>query len=126
MTARSQCPFQTHQKALRCNNDRKWPIVLQKSKVAALRIFRENEKRETIADSHTLNRVTEVVSEFNARGSVPPHLYTKDAPTARRIFGYLCKTTFATQSANSRPEGYEAKSNPDPIMHATFGSELKA
>ena len=42
------------------------PIVLQKSKVAALQIFRENEKRETIADSHTLNRVTEVVSEFNA------------------------------------------------------------
>ena len=76
-----------------------WQIVLQKSKVAALRIFRENEKRETIADSHTLNRVAEVVSGFNARGSVPPHLYTKDAPTARRIFGHLCKTTFATESA---------------------------
>jgi hypothetical protein len=35
-------------------------IVLQKSKVAGLRIFRENTKREAIADSYNLNRVTEV------------------------------------------------------------------
>jgi hypothetical protein len=40
------------------------PIVLQKSKVAALRIFRENAKREAIVDSHDLNRVTEVACEF--------------------------------------------------------------
>jgi hypothetical protein len=42
-------------------------IVLQKSKVAGLRIFRENTKRETIADSYNLNRVTEVAYEFNVR-----------------------------------------------------------
>ena len=45
------------------------PIVLQKSKVAAPRIFRENKKQETITQSYTLNRVAEVAGEFNARGS---------------------------------------------------------
>jgi len=74
-------------------------IVLQKSKVAAARIFRENKKRETITDSYPLNRVAEVAGEFNARGSVPSRIYMKAAPTARRIFGHLCKTTFATQSS---------------------------
>jgi hypothetical protein len=43
------------------------PIVLQKSKVAGQRIFRENTKRETIADSYNVNRVTEVACEFNVR-----------------------------------------------------------
>jgi hypothetical protein len=42
-------------------------IVLQKSKVAGLRIFAENPKREAIADSYNLNRATEVACEFNAR-----------------------------------------------------------
>jgi hypothetical protein len=42
-------------------------IVLQKSKVAGLRISRENTKREAIADSYNLNRVTEVACEFNVR-----------------------------------------------------------
>jgi hypothetical protein len=41
------------------------PIVLQKSKVAGLRIFAKNLKREAIADSYDLNRVTEVAYEFN-------------------------------------------------------------
>jgi hypothetical protein len=40
-------------------------IVLQKSKVAGLRIFAKNLKREAIADSYKLNRVTEVAYEFN-------------------------------------------------------------
>src|SRR6202035_2394363 len=78
------------------------PIVLQKSKVAGLRFFRENMKRETIADSYNLNRVTEVACEFNVRRWGPSHLYTKTAPGARRIFDHQCKTTFATQSANRR------------------------
>jgi hypothetical protein len=39
-------------------------IVLQKSKVAGLKIFRENAKQRAIADSYDLNRVTEVASEF--------------------------------------------------------------
>ena len=42
-------------------------IVLQKSKVAGLRIFRENTKREAIANSYNLNRATEVAYEFNVR-----------------------------------------------------------
>ena len=46
-------------------------IVLQNSKVAAPRIFRENKKRETITDSYTLSRGAEIAGEFNARGSVP-------------------------------------------------------
>jgi hypothetical protein len=43
------------------------PIVLQKSKVAGRRIFRENTKRGSIADSYNLNRITEVACEFNVR-----------------------------------------------------------
>ena len=43
------------------------PILLQKSKVADLRIFRENTKREAIANSYNLNRVTEVACEFYVR-----------------------------------------------------------
>jgi hypothetical protein len=77
------------------------PILLQKSKVATPRIFREDKRWETIADSYTLNRVAEIAGEFDARGHVPPHLYTEDAPTARRIFDHLCKTTFATVSPES-------------------------
>ncbi len=73
-------------------------IVLQKSKVAAPRIFSENKKRETIANSYILNRVAEVAGELDVRGRLPPRLYTKDAPTARRIFDHLCETTFATLS----------------------------
>jgi hypothetical protein len=48
-------------------NVRCYSIVLQKSKVAGLRIFRENTKREAIADSYHLNRVSEVAYEFNVR-----------------------------------------------------------
>ena len=42
-------------------------ILLQKSKVAGPRIFRENTKREAIADSYSLSRVTEVACEFDVR-----------------------------------------------------------
>jgi len=79
------------------------PIVLQNSKVAGLRIFLENAKRETIADSYNLNRVSEVAREFKVRRWGPSHLYTKTAPVARRIFDHQCKTTFATQSTRKRP-----------------------
>jgi hypothetical protein len=43
------------------------PIVLQKSKVAELKILRENTKQRAIADSYDLNRVTEVACEFCVR-----------------------------------------------------------
>jgi hypothetical protein len=43
------------------------PILLQKSKVARPRIFRENTKRKPITDSYDLNRIAEVASEFNVR-----------------------------------------------------------
>jgi hypothetical protein len=42
-------------------------ILLQKSKVAGPRIFRENPKREAITDSYNLNRIAEVAGEFNVR-----------------------------------------------------------
>jgi hypothetical protein len=42
-------------------------ILLQKSKVAGPRIFRENPKRKSIADSYDLNRIAEVACEFNVR-----------------------------------------------------------
>jgi hypothetical protein len=43
------------------------PILLQKSKVAGLKIFRENTKQRAIADSYDLNRVTDVACEFRVR-----------------------------------------------------------
>jgi hypothetical protein len=43
------------------------PILLQKSKVASVRIFGETLKREAIDDSDKLSRVTEVAYEFNVR-----------------------------------------------------------
>jgi hypothetical protein len=46
---------------------RYWQIVLQKSKVAVARIFRENTKQEAIADSYRRNCVGEVACEFNVR-----------------------------------------------------------
>jgi len=52
---------------MRTSDVRSWPIVLQKSKVAGLRIFAKNPKREAIADSYNLNRATEVAYEFNVR-----------------------------------------------------------
>jgi len=43
------------------------PIVLQKSKVASVRIFGETLKGEAIDDSYNLSRVTEVAHEFSVR-----------------------------------------------------------
>jgi hypothetical protein len=43
------------------------PILLQKSKVASVRIFGETLKREAIYDSDNLSRVTEVAYEFSVR-----------------------------------------------------------
>jgi hypothetical protein len=40
-------------------------ILLQKSKVAGRLIFREITKREAIADSYNLTRISEVAREFN-------------------------------------------------------------
>jgi hypothetical protein len=42
-------------------------ILLQKSKVASVRIFGETLKREAIDDSDNLSRVTEVAYEFGVR-----------------------------------------------------------
>jgi hypothetical protein len=42
-------------------------ILLQKSKVASVRIFGETLKCEAIDDSDKLSRVTEVAYEFNVR-----------------------------------------------------------
>jgi hypothetical protein len=64
----------------------KVPIVLQKSKVASLRIFGEILKREAIDDSYNVSRATEVAYEFSVRRLGPSDLYTKTAPAALRIF----------------------------------------
>ena len=42
-------------------------ILLQKSKVASVRIFGETLKREAVDDSDNPNRVTEVAYEFSVR-----------------------------------------------------------
>ena len=44
-----------------------WGILLQKSKVAGLGIFRENTTRKPIADSCALNRVAEVACAFSVK-----------------------------------------------------------
>src|ERR1700676_3266457 len=77
-------------------------ILLQKSKVASVRIFGETLKREEIDDSYNLSRATEVAYEFSVRRRSPSDPYTKTALTARRILDHLCKTTFATESARNR------------------------
>jgi hypothetical protein len=43
------------------------PILLQKSKVASVRIFGETIKREAIDDSDNLSCATEVAYEFSVR-----------------------------------------------------------
>jgi hypothetical protein len=43
------------------------PIVLQKSKVAAVKTFAENLKRKEVADSHSLSRAIEIAHQFGAR-----------------------------------------------------------
>jgi predicted nucleotidyltransferase len=43
-------------------------ILLQKSKVASVRIFGETLKHEAIDDSDNLSRATEVAYEFSVRG----------------------------------------------------------
>jgi hypothetical protein len=48
-------------------NGRTVQILLQKSKVAGLRICRENTKQEAIADSCSFSRVAEVTCEFGVR-----------------------------------------------------------
>jgi len=44
-----------------------WQIVLQKSKVAGRLIFREITRREAIADSYSLTRISEVACESIVR-----------------------------------------------------------
>jgi hypothetical protein len=90
-------------------NGRFAPIVLQKSKVATVRIFGETLKREAIDDSDNLSRLTEVAYEFSAGRRGPSDIYKKNAPAVFRIFGTFGKTTFATLSARrgrSSPVGY--------------------
>ena len=50
--------------------------MLQKSKVAEPRIFRENTKQERVADSYTLNRIIEVACEFK-RDDEAPHIFIR-------------------------------------------------
>ena len=94
-----------------------WQIVLQKSKVAGRRIFRENPKRQALANSYDLNRITEVACEFNVRRRGPSHLYTKARlqpaeflnPSAKRLlqqYRHLADNrgtaTFRTRLDNNR------------------------
>ena len=79
-----------------------WGILLQKSKVATVRIFGENLKRAEIDDSCSLSRATEVADDFSVRRRGPSGPYTKTTPTARRNLDHLCKTTFATESHRKR------------------------
>jgi hypothetical protein len=86
-------------------------IVLQKSKVASVRISGETLKGEAINDSYNLSGATEVAYEFSERRRGPSDLYTKTAPTALGISDTFCKTTFATLSRAERTQlGHHAMS----------------
>ena len=78
------------------------PILLQKSKVASVRIFGEILNREAIDDSDNLSRATEVAYEFCVGLCGPSDLYTKNAPAALRNFETFGKATFATLSRRKR------------------------
>jgi hypothetical protein len=54
-----------------------------------------------IDDSCSPSRATKVADEFSVRRRGPSGPYLKTTTTARRIFDHLCKTTFATVSAQS-------------------------
>src|SRR6202040_3360756 len=82
--------------SLRC------PISLQKSQIARRQFSCCKKIRPTTADRCGLNHVTEGASEFIFRQLGPPHLYTKVASTAKRIFDRQCKKTFATKSVETR------------------------
>ena len=77
-------------------------ILLQKSKVASVRIFGETLKREAIDNSDNLSRATEVAYEFCVGLCGPSDLYTKNAPAALRNFETFGKATFATLSGAER------------------------
>jgi hypothetical protein len=78
------------------------PILLQKSKVASVRIFGETLKREAIDDSDNLSRVTEVAYEFSLRRRGSSDLLHENRACGPQIFDTFGKTTFATLSANNR------------------------
>jgi hypothetical protein len=70
--------------------------MLQKSKVAGLKIFHENTKQRAIIGSFDLNRVTDSPVNFALGSEVPHILYTKDAPAARRTL-VICENRLLQQ-----------------------------
>jgi hypothetical protein len=110
-----------------------WQIVLQKSKVASVRIFGETLKSEAIDDSYNLSRVTEVAHEFSVGRQGPSDLYAKTAPAALRIFDTTGKTTFATlsrvkrtshlRSPRSETDPAELAAGP-PVLWTAYGGNL--
>jgi hypothetical protein len=53
------------------------PILLQKSKVAGPRSFRENTKREAITDSYNLNIALSKSPKSLTSGDEVPHIFTR-------------------------------------------------
>ena len=78
-----------------------WPICCKTRKLQRQEFFSKTRSARRSPILCTLNRGAEIARSLTRRGSVPSRLYAEDAPTARRIFDRLCKTTFATQSAQS-------------------------
>jgi hypothetical protein len=99
--ARSALPPTTDMRRL-CRLVRLVPILLQKSKVASVRILGATLKREAIDDSDNLGRVTEVAYEFSLRRRGPSDPYTKTAPAALRFFLYLRQNDFCNTICHNR------------------------
>ena len=109
-------------------------IVLQKWKVAGLRIFRENTTRAAIANLYNLNRVTEVASVSFARADEVPHIFTRNARLqpaefliigAKRLLQHnLPRATIRTRSKAAR---YSITSSARPcIVAGTVRSSARA
>jgi hypothetical protein len=73
-------------------------ILLQKSKVAGLRIFAKNPKRKQSPIRITSTGLAKSLMSLTCGDEAPSHLYTKSAPVALEFLSASAKGLFATQS----------------------------
>jgi hypothetical protein len=78
--------------------DRYWRILLQKSKVASVRIFGETLKREAIDDSYNLSRFTEVPQISTRKPRLRPSEFL--TPSAKRLLQQYRRKADLGRNAN--------------------------
>jgi hypothetical protein len=113
-------------------------ILLQKSKLATVRIFGETLKREAVDDSYNLSHVTEVAYE-SARGDEVPHISTRKPslrpseflmPSAKRLLQQNPLRSRHRQPAPACPFGankrlmHRSKQQPYSITSSAWASSV--